>query len=107
MTVNTLHHLQWRDEQGQEQTFRLVELVSSKWRKLGLELGFTHDQLESWADEFRGNNEKCWDQVMQGWIDDGGVSYLYQANWDGLYKLLKSCKCEGIAIKLRIAVTEW
>ena len=98
----TLTLIKFLDEQGQQRTFRLVDLVSVKWREFGLLLGLTQNQLEGWSTQHLGNSSHCWHEVMQHWLD--GVSRGYPVSWEGLYRLLKDAEYPAVARKLEVAV---
>ena len=52
------------------QTFSLVDKVSESWRsQFGMLLRLTINQLNVWEDQYRGDANKCWDRVMEQWLN--------------------------------------
>lgn len=92
------------DKHGQKKTFRLVDRVSSRWRKFGILLGLTMNQLEAWDDQHRGNASICWNKVMEYWLAGDDVDD-YPATWEGLYTLLNDCTFSEVAADLKRIVS--
>ena len=88
---------------GYPHTFRLVNKVSTEWKKFGTILGFEPNQLEEWKEESHDNLTKCWLKVMEEWLNDGSVQE-YPTTWEGLYSLLNDCEHSETAIELETAV---
>lgn len=86
--LSSLNLYKWKDNEGQEQEFRLVEEVSAKWNDFGLLLGFGLNQLDAWEAQYHGNANRCWNKVMDHWLSKGG-SQCYPATWGGLFILLE------------------
>ena len=91
------------DDDGCEQTFRLVGMVSVQWREFGILLGFSQNELNALNDEHRGNVKNCWDAVMDGWIS-GVRACDYHNTWDGLCGLLNDLELSAVANDLKKAV---
>ena len=104
LSLKTLNLLKWKDEEGHEQTFRLVNRVGAKWREFGIRLGLTMSQLDAWDDQYRGSAGVCWNKLMAHWLDEGGTSD-YPPTWEGLYTLLQDGEYSKTASQLRRAVT--
>ena len=85
-----------------KQEFKLVERVSAKWRKLGVMIGLTPNNLDAIRDDRR-SVEACWEDVMQRWLDGQGQK-SYPIMWEGLYRLLKDIACPQVAKELKAAV---
>ena len=83
----TLQLIKWRDAEGREQTFRLVDLVSARWMEFGTLLGFTLNVLEGWEKEYHCNSSRCWMKVMDSWVEKGSCDY--PVTWEGLCTLLR------------------
>ena len=71
-------------------------------RDFGLLLGFELNQLKMWDSEYRGNAKKCWNEVMNQWLTQGG-SRDYPATWEGLYTLLSDTDFPKLVQKLKNA----
>ncbi len=106
LSLKTLALIKWRDREGCEQTFRLVDKVSSKWRDLGKRLSIEPNILDGWEKEHQKDANSCWDKVMGDLIASGGTEE-YPSTWEGVYQLLKDIKRGGIARDLKKAVTHF
>ena len=85
------------------ETFRLVDLVSSRWQSFGCQLGIPTDKLEAWRRECLGIATECWRKVMGQWLAGGGT-HNYPATWEGLYVLLEDVEYMEVARELKTAV---
>ena len=83
--------------------FELVDRVSSFWQKIGYRIGLTWNTLEDYKREALANQVRCWEKVMQEWLDGQG-SLHYSVTWKGLYKLLGDIDKPKIAQELKEAV---
>lgn len=63
-----------------------MNLVSAKWRRFGLILDLTLNQLDAMDSRYRGDAELCWNKVMEHWLK--GECTRYPPSWEGLYSLL-------------------
>ena len=98
----SLNLLKWKDEQGRQQTFRLVDRVSSKWKQFGLLLGLEPNQLDALKLDNPGQTAMCWNIVMEHWRK--GDSVQYPPTWEGLYTLLEDMEFSRFADELKEAV---
>lgn len=98
-----LHLLKWKDENGVLRKFYLSREVSSDWRKFGLCLGITHNQMTAWEQERRGSSRDCWNLVMEHWLEHGNE--LYPTTWEGLQQLLEDIQLKHFAVELKVAVS--
>ena len=103
VSLSLLNLLKWKDEEGQEQEYRVVDEVSAKWYEFGMLLGFKLNQLDAWDTEYLKNASRCWNRVMDQWLTQGG-SHDYPATWEGLYTLLRDTGFASTARKLKNAV---
>ncbi len=104
LSLNTLYLFKWRNREGRERTFRLMDKVSSKWLDLGLRLSIEPAILYGWENQYQRDASRCWDKVMWELIASGGTEE-YPSTWEGVYQLLKDIECGGIADDLKEAVT--
>ena len=81
----------------------LASLVSSQWRAIGRRIDLTTNNLNSLEMKHSKNNDRCWEEVMQKWMD-GGNAKAYETSWEGLYKILKDIGKPKIAADLKTAV---
>ncbi len=102
--MKTLASIKWRDREGCEKTFLLVDKVSVKWQDFGLQLSIEPAILDGWEVQYQRDAKKCWNKVMGGFITNGGTDD-YPSTWEGVYQLLKDVKCGGVAKDLEVAVT--
>lgn len=105
LSLKTLSVLKWKDEDGCEQTFRLVNFVSFRWMDFGVLLGYTMNTMEGWKMEYQGNVTVCWNKVMEQWLAGGGT-HDYRATWEGLCSLLNDCNLSKAAADLKHAMLE-
>ena len=84
--------------QSPDAEYRLVEHVSSKWRQFGLQIGLTPDRMDGWFTEESRDAERCWEKVMQTWLDGQGQRE-YPPTWEGLYGLLRDVRKEGVVLE--------
>ena len=63
LSLPSLHLLKWKDEEGQEQEFRLVKWVSARWYDFGMLLGLELNQLDVWRIQYQGDTAICWNKV--------------------------------------------
>ena len=101
---SALNLLKWRDEQGQEQTFRLVDRVGAKWVEFGVLLGLSKNQLDAVKEDQLGQTARCWNRVMEDHWLGGCSSEQYPPTWEGLYTLLTDMESANIARDLKEAV---
>ena len=81
-----------------------MDKVSTRWRALGIRLGIEPNRLDGWERQHRGDDTRCWEEVMDVFITRGSTRD-YPHTWEGVYQLLEDIKCGGIAIDLKEAVT--
>ena len=79
-----------------------MKKVSSKWREFGIVLGPGMNELDAWDAELRGQTERCWQKVMQHWLD--GRTDKYPSTWEGLYEMLEDQEYAEVAKGLKTAV---
>ena len=91
-----LQLIEWHSSDGVVQEFRLVEHISAKWRKIGIQINITANTMEGWWSETL-DTEKCWERVMRAWLK-GRARRQYPPTWEGLYKLLLAIRKEGKVI---------
>ena len=103
ISLQLLNNIQWRDENGKKQKFRLINRVCSKWESFAYRLELPQNMLDAWRKECLNNSAHCWLKVMQHWLT-GGNTPEYPATWDGLYELLKDVEYSEVARELREAV---
>ena len=103
LSINTLTLLKWKDQHGCMKKFKLITKVSSKWRDFGIRLSHELDQLEAWAEEYRGVSSRCWCRVMNYWITEND-SPDYPATWSGLFLVLEDVEYSEVAAELKKAL---
>jgi hypothetical protein len=115
LSNESLKLLQWKDNEGYEHSFSLVNQVGMRWRTTGLCLGLVKSHLQELDKETRNkycNNESpnfSWSRIMGQWMDRGGTSD-YPASWNGVDKLLRDIGHTRDAEELRRALllaTAW
>ena len=99
-----LHLLKYRKD-GNIEEFRLMNRVSAKWRKFGILLKITNNDLDGFDEKCRGDPDNCWMKVMQRWLD--GSTSGYDITWEGLYQLLNDLQLSKVATDLKEAVDSY
>ena len=94
----TLQLIKWRDAEGREHTFRLVDLVSARWMEFGTQLGFTLNVLEGWEEEYHHKASRCWMKVMDSWLEKSSCEY--PVTWEGLCTLLRDMGLPDVSQEL-------
>ena len=103
VSLKLLNLIKWRDESGQEQKFRLVNRVSSRWESFGYRLDLPQNMLDAWREECHHISAHCWCKVMHHWLT-GGDTPDYPATWDGLFEILEDTEYFEVARQLKEAV---
>lgn len=96
--------IKWRDSQGCEQKFRLINNVSANWKKFGHLLGQNPNLLNAWEVECLKQADLCWCKVMGHWLNEDDPS-PYPTTWIGLFTLLKDVECAEVAIRMEAALS--
>jgi hypothetical protein len=91
--------LKWKDKQGRQHRFRLINKVASKWRDFGLRFGQEESELEGFEEQYHWNTKRCWQKVMGEWLNDAGTDD-YPATWGGLVQVLEDVELCEIAREL-------
>lgn len=86
------------ERRGETQSFKLLELISSKWWDAGIRLGLTIDTLENYKQKTE-DNDKRLEYIFSQWIDSNGHSE-YPLTWDGLTELLRDIDKDSAAEEL-------
>ena len=94
--------IKWKDSKGEIQRYKLTNKVSTEWRRFGRQLSIEENMLEGWHKETLANAERCWEKVMQEWLEQGHAEY--PTTWEGLYEMLEDVGYEGVALSLKDAV---
>ena len=79
--------LTWTDENGQTETLRLRDEMSSKWQDVGLLLDLSASRLDGILAHRLGDVRQCCRDVLQEWISCGSSDY--PPTWEGLLRLLR------------------
>ena len=77
--------------------------MSAKWWTFGIRVGITMNQLEGWERQFHEDSRRCWQKVVQHWLNDDGTQY-YPSTWEGLYTLVRDCGFHEVAVSLQKAL---
>ena len=92
--------IKWRDERGEEQTFRLKTSIIHKWKTIGDLVEVPRPHIMAWTK--KNNDEDSCDEVLSYWLDHPPSHY--PATWEGLYKLLNDSQLSEVATGLKKAV---
>ena len=83
--------------------FTLAENVSTSWRIIGYRINMTQNVLDTYDQQFSRDSNRCWEKVMQIWIDGSNLKE-YPVSWKGLYKILTDIGKPKVAEDLKTAV---
>lgn len=99
LSAKTLTLFKYREE-GILQRFRLVRMVSAKWKTFGQLLNMYENELVAMEMDYRGPGmtSACWYAVMTRWMDE------FEATWQKLHGLLRDAKCYKVARDLKRAL---
>ena len=97
-----LQLIKWTTPQGETRRFRLIERVSSKWRKFGGRISLHPNVMDGWR-QCGETAESCWEKTMQLWLDGQG-NKEYPASWESLYEMLEDVQLGGVVPDLKEAV---
>lgn len=98
LTISNLTLIKWEDEEGECHSFKLLELISSKWWDVGIRLGLTIDTLENHRQKNE-DNDKRLEYIFSQWIDSNGHPE-YPLTWEGLSELLRDIDKDSAAREL-------
>ena len=76
-----------------------------KWDKIAIQIGLEHNTWVGIEKHHRGDQERCWQEVMQKWLDGQGQEN-YPTSWEGLYSLLNDIGSSQVAKKLKDAIVK-
>lgn len=98
LTISNLTLIKWKGEDGESQSFKLLELISSKWWDVGIRLGLSVDALENIKQKTE-DNDKRLEYIFWQWIDSNGYQD-YQPTWKDLTELLRDIDKDSAAEEL-------
>ena len=101
LTIATLTLFKYRQQGCTELLrFRLISMVSAKWRLFGKLLHFHENELEAFDLDYRGpgGTTKCWCKVMDEWMK------RVERSWEKVHDLLKRAECAKVARDLKRAL---
>ena len=98
LTLRTITLFKWTDENGQPESLRILDEISSRWTEAGDLLGLSPARLKGIEVYQLRDARSCCRDVLQDWIQDNPGSY--PVNWEGLISLLKDMKLTVLANEL-------
>ena len=101
-TSKSMVFIQWRNEQGETETFRIKEQICSKWHDLGCLLDVPLSVLSSWEKKHLKDDLSCINEVLRKWLEEPNDSY--PNTWEGLYRLLNHANLGQVAEDLKRAL---
>lgn len=101
-SLENLLQMKWRDCKGIEHSFKLVELISSKWYYIGIRLDINTDTLENYKQKSDDNVMRLL-YVFDHWIKNAG-SLHYTMDWHGVLVLLRDIEMSTAAKELKEAL---
>ena len=100
LSLSTLTLLRWTDAKGHQLNFRLINVISSRWREFGYLFGREENELENLREECFGKANRCWCKVMNQWLENDGTPE-YPPTWRGLLTVLVDLEYSEVARELQ------
>ena len=100
LSLSTLILLKWTDANGHQLNFRLINIISSRWREFGYLFGREENELENLREECFGKANRCWCKVMNQWLENDGTPE-YPATWRGVLTVLVDLQYSEVARELQ------
>ena len=94
--------IKWRNTQGEEENFRLKQLICHKWKGLGCLLEIPLPILLGWEKKYREDPMDSIDAVLSHWLEN--PTDYYPISWTGLYRLLEDAELSQVATDLKEAL---
>ena len=94
--------IKWKNEQGEEERFRLNKEICHKWEDIGRLLRIRDSQLIAWEREYLKDQLKCTNTVLLHWLKN--PSNCYPKSWKGLDRLLNDAQLGEVASGLKQAL---
>ena len=101
--VPTLPHLllfEWKSKEGHSKSLKIMEHISTRWRKAGILLDQSEGLLERFKRKAHEDTFECCQYVLGHWIAEETVSHEYPVTWKGLHRLLDDLELAEIASQL-------
>ena len=98
----SLSFIEWRNERGEKERFRLNHLICNKWHVLGCLLDVPLSVLSSWEKKHLKDDLACINEVLRLWLEE--PNYSYPNTWEGLCRLLDHADLKQIAEELERAL---
>ena len=102
-TWRNLTLIDWRNEQGKKQQFRLKKLICHKWNDIGCLLEIPRPVLIGWEEQYRGHAINSTNAVLDHWFEN--PTEFYPLTWEGLDRLLNDAELGQVAEDLKQALT--
>ena len=93
--------IEWRNEQGKKERFRLKEQICHKWNELGCLLEVPLPVLFCWEKDLRDQLD-CTNKTLCHWMEH--PTDYYPNTWEGLYRLLEHANLSQVAEDLKRAL---
>lgn len=95
----TLNCFKYKDVEGQEQRFFIMDRIGAKWRRLGLALNFETSCLDSIQSTCNHDVEQCCEKMLTQWLD-GHVKQQLPITWKALLEALRDVRLDQLANEL-------
>ena len=100
-SINNLSLFKYEDSEGMQLNFELIDQVSAEWRRMGLLVGLSMNNLEGISRDKPNTTERC-QEVFSHWIQRNHTPY--PPTWPGLYSLLRDARKITVAENLKEAL---
>ena len=101
-TSRNLTLIEWKNEQGRKQQFRLKQLICHKWKDIGCLLEIPLPLIVGWEKKYREDPIDSINAVLGHWFEN--PTEFYPLTWEGLDHLLNDAELGQVAKDLKQAL---
>ena len=94
--------IEWRNEQGKKEKFRLKEEICHKWIDIGSLLEIPLSLLLAWGRQHLRDPLACTTTVLCHWLEN--PTDYYPNSWEGIDRLLRDAALSEVANDLKQAL---
>ena len=101
-TSRSLTFIEWRNEKGEKERYRLKERICHSWKEIGCLLDIRLSLLQAWEKEHLKDQLECTNTVLCHWLENPTKDY--PNTWEGLDRLLNHAELGQVASELKQAL---
>ena len=99
LSISNLTILKFTDQNGQDETVKVLEKISIRWEEAGDLLGLTSERLKGIEVQRRGDHRICCRDVLVDWLHENQSDY--PTTWEGVLLLLEDMELSACAYILK------